>query len=520
MDRGGSEPVTAGRAVARTMALVLTLASGTALAVPLIDRGTWYGTDGTDGTLRGRDASGAPVSMLVGGAVNPSMKYVYDTVLDLTWLADWNAAAGSSFDNGSSTTDGWMTEVNAGAWATSLPDFGGGWGLPKLLDMGGVGCPLGHWAHSGTDCGFNVYGDEEQRRLSPLAHMYYDTLGNLALWSPLGGVQITYGLKNTGPFSKIQDAYLSGTPAPAGMVWLFDMRTGGQADSGPHSGANYPAVAVRLGDVSTATPPVTPPVLNLEAVAGTSVSGSLAYSVGGATGQANESNASANGERIELGLVRQGYGYGTFASAEGGFLKAYAESIDAGGDGSSSASASASWTDYFLITGASGTEGLEATALVTASVDGSIAGRTTEGSASFSFSVTFDPANPCLSDCGLSDATQSLAQESRSVTGRRSVSVDTAFESEFTFRYGTAFRIKAELTTSAANGGLADFGHTGTFGLTLPAGAQVVTASGVIYGPTAPIPEPSTYAMMTAGVCSVLLLAARRRRIRVGPRRV
>jgi hypothetical protein len=304
-------------------------------------------------------------------------------------------------------------------------------------------------------------------------------------------------------------------PSTAGDTWVFRNQDGFQAtlfqSFGPLS-----AVAVRPGDVSTATLPVTPPVLNFEPIAGASLSGSLAYNIGGASGQVHESNANANGERIELSLVRQGYGYGTFASAEGGFLKAYAESTDAGAGGSSSASASATWTDYFLITGAPGSAGMEATALVTASVDGMIAGRSTDGSASFSFSVTFDPANPCLSDCGLSDATQSLAQESQSVTGRRSVSVDTVFESEFTFRYGTAFRIKAELTTSAANGGLADFGHTGTFGLTLPAGAKVVTASGLIYGPTAPIPEPSTYAMFGLGLVGVRL-AMGRRRIRYAP---
>jgi hypothetical protein len=195
MDRGGSEPATAGRAVARTMALVLALASGTALAVPLIDRGTWYGTDGTDGTLRGRDALGTSVGMLVGGAVNPAMKYVYDTVLDLTWLADWNAGAGSSFDNGSSTTDGLMTRANATLWAASLTDFGGGWALPTVLDIGYDGCNV---ATTGTDCGYNVYVSEVGRRDSPLAHMYYDTLGNLAYLNATGAIQSGWGLENTG----------------------------------------------------------------------------------------------------------------------------------------------------------------------------------------------------------------------------------------------------------------------------------------------------------------------------------
>jgi hypothetical protein len=154
---------------------------------------------------------------------------------------------------------------------------------------------------------------------------------------------------------------------------------------------------------------------------------------------------------------------------------------------------------------------MEATALVTSSVDGAIARCSTDGSASFSFTVTFDPANPCLASCGLSDATQSLAQESRSVTGRHSISVDTLFETEFTFRYGTPFRITAALTTAAANDSKADFGHTGTFGLTIPARAQIVTASGTTYRPTAPIPEPSTYAMLGVGLIGLSLPIQRRR---------
>ena len=91
-----------------------------ALAAPIKTQGTWYGSNGWDGTLRGRDAAGNPIDLLnaAGDAPNPDLKYVYDTVLDLTWLADWNAGAGSSFDNGSDTTDGGMTWANANAWAT------------------------------------------------------------------------------------------------------------------------------------------------------------------------------------------------------------------------------------------------------------------------------------------------------------------------------------------------------------------------------------------------------------------
>jgi hypothetical protein len=58
---------------------------------------------------------------------------VYDTDLDITWLADANAGVGSTFDNGGSTTDGRMTWVNANAWAASLTVGGfSDWRLPSV----------------------------------------------------------------------------------------------------------------------------------------------------------------------------------------------------------------------------------------------------------------------------------------------------------------------------------------------------------------------------------------------------
>ncbi len=45
---------------------------------------------------------------------------VYDTDLDITWLADSNAGAGSAFDDGTGNTDGFMTWNSATAWAASL----------------------------------------------------------------------------------------------------------------------------------------------------------------------------------------------------------------------------------------------------------------------------------------------------------------------------------------------------------------------------------------------------------------
>ena len=45
---------------------------------------------------------------------------IYDTDLNLTWLADANAAIGLAFDDGTNTADGRMSWSSATAWAADL----------------------------------------------------------------------------------------------------------------------------------------------------------------------------------------------------------------------------------------------------------------------------------------------------------------------------------------------------------------------------------------------------------------
>ncbi len=58
---------------------------------------------------------------------------IYDDVLDITWLQNASAGAGSAFDDGSDNADGLMTWDSAVAWADSLV-FGGfdDWRLPSM----------------------------------------------------------------------------------------------------------------------------------------------------------------------------------------------------------------------------------------------------------------------------------------------------------------------------------------------------------------------------------------------------
>jgi hypothetical protein len=85
---------------------------------------------------------------------------IYDNNLNITWLANANAGAGSAFDNGDSASDGKMTWDNALAWANQLI-YGGydDWRLPSAVTKG-----------ESVPCQYSCNGGE-------LGHLYYDDLG-------------------------------------------------------------------------------------------------------------------------------------------------------------------------------------------------------------------------------------------------------------------------------------------------------------------------------------------------------
>jgi hypothetical protein len=125
--------------------------------------------------LQARDADGDAVT-----------DAYFDTVLNLTWLRNANAAAGSAQDDGASSADGLMTWDSAQAWVAALSVAGQtGWRLPSI-DTACNG--------SGTGFGCNAAAGE-------LGTMFYVNLGgqvaqaisaanngNLALFSGVGDV--------------------------------------------------------------------------------------------------------------------------------------------------------------------------------------------------------------------------------------------------------------------------------------------------------------------------------------------
>ena len=232
------------RVLSGLLAAVAMVWAGATQAAPISGQGTW------ETKLKARDINGNPLASLL----DPNAKFFYDTDLNLTWLANWNV-------------NGLMNWATAKSWAEGLSYTIGSvvvddWVLPSVLDIGNNGCDFGY---VGTDCGYNVYSGEVQRRGSPMAHMFYDTLGNLASYDTSGAERpgnagIDWGLANTGPFSNMQPyAYWSGTayaPEPATLAWFFGNFAGRQNRDAKDPGEDLLyAVAVRPGDVENAPEP-------------------------------------------------------------------------------------------------------------------------------------------------------------------------------------------------------------------------------------------------------------------------
>ena len=180
-------------------------------------------------------AAAAAMLALTGAAqaalVNRGGGMIYDTTLNITWLADWNYAKTSGFD-----ADGRMNWTTANNWANNLV-FGGfdDWRLPTSLNANGTG-----------PCGpaYNCSGSE-------MGHMFYNNWGAAAD----SAFSLGTNAANLALFSNVQsDIYWSGTgyaPNPD-FAWFFSTEVGSQVSVG--KGNELYAVAVRPGDVAAPVP--------------------------------------------------------------------------------------------------------------------------------------------------------------------------------------------------------------------------------------------------------------------------
>lgn len=159
----------------------------------------------------------------------------YDDVLDITWLANNSAGAGSIYDDGTSTTDGAMTWNSAQAWIGSLNTSGylgvSDWRLPLTLQPDPT-C-LGQFDPGG---GFPMQGSGVFCTGSEMGHLY-NVEGIISPFAP-------------GPFTNLGLLYWSGTEyAPnTNSAWYFDFDFGSQLTTPKNSA--FSAWAVRPGDIA------------------------------------------------------------------------------------------------------------------------------------------------------------------------------------------------------------------------------------------------------------------------------
>ena len=218
-------------------------------AVGVSGQGTW------ETTLLARDLD---------GNLSTAEAY-YDTVLKITWLADADYAG---------VNMPWSSAIN---WAKYLNISGyTGWRLPETNPIDGTTADDDYVSYIGSeDRGFNVSAPGTLyagSTASEMAHLFYNTLGNLGYCDPAtsstqncSGPQAGWGLSNTGPFSNIQDRnYWSGTEAYIQQAtyeinaWTFNFETGDQFVAATHSYDILRAWAVHDGDVGTAIVPAPP----------------------------------------------------------------------------------------------------------------------------------------------------------------------------------------------------------------------------------------------------------------------
>lgn len=182
-------------------------------------------------------ANAALISRLNGAAV-------YDTDLNITWLADANYANTSGYASASS---GVMTWSQANAWAAGLTVGGiSGWRLPTTLQPDAT-CSTADFY--GQSYGNSCTGSE-------MGHLFYNELGGVS-GQPIGmthnanyNLFTNVGIQQTGSYWSSTE-YAPNTLA----AWGFNFYGGGQ---GVYQKEVYPqtlAWAVRSGDVAAVPVP-------------------------------------------------------------------------------------------------------------------------------------------------------------------------------------------------------------------------------------------------------------------------
>jgi len=186
-----------------------------------------------------RIAAAVVLGLIAGGGAHATLysrdngNMVYDDVLKITWLADWNYAATTAY--GAASTSGQMSLADAETWANSLVIDGyGGWRLPTSLNQDGSG-PCG-----GLQANFNCNSSE-------MGYMFYVNWGATARSAYSTGANTD----NLSLFKNVQaDFYWSSTvyTSDPSIAWIFGNAQGRQSNT--FKASPLYAVAVHDGDVA------------------------------------------------------------------------------------------------------------------------------------------------------------------------------------------------------------------------------------------------------------------------------
>lgn len=183
--------------------------------------------------------------------LQPRSGGLYDATLGITWLAAADAAAGSSFDDGVSASDGLLSWASAQAWAASLRVGGAaGWRLPTVDTACNGGGGLGYGCASAA---------------GELGHLFHATLGGragVALSASHGpAYALVSGLADQSFWAA--DTYAN-DPDQAGVLMFGD----GWQDFAFKQFSEHAAWAVHTGDVLAAVPEPASMLLMLGGLAG------------------------------------------------------------------------------------------------------------------------------------------------------------------------------------------------------------------------------------------------------------
>jgi hypothetical protein len=201
---------------------------------------------------------------------------IYDDVLNITWLQNANLAASETFGVSGIGSNGEMNWSTANDWiaAMNTADYLGysDWRLAKASPVNGTNYVTNSGDYRGsTDHSYNISAPGSTyagSKASEMAYMFYNNLGNLALYDLNGNyLRPGWGLSNPGPFINIQtnlqtDTYWSGLDYSYGnpsdtypdYTLNFSFASGGQNLLPKNS--NFHAWAVRPGDVTVVPEPV------------------------------------------------------------------------------------------------------------------------------------------------------------------------------------------------------------------------------------------------------------------------